>query len=61
MNKINIIIPKLSREDCIVIPDYINNKQRLINFGITKRKNLYQRLFAKTKRNTKNSIKKGNK
>jgi len=60
MNKINIIIPKLSREDSIVIPDYINNKQRLINFKI-KNKNLYQRLFTRTKRNTKNSIKKVNK
>lgn len=56
MNKINIIIPRLPRTDSIVIPDYINNKQRLINFKI-KNKNLYQNLFTRTKRNTKNSIK----
>ncbi|MGD0465336.1 MAG: hypothetical protein ABSA84_01385, partial [Gammaproteobacteria bacterium] len=53
------IKPKLLGKDYIITSDYINAKQRLTNFAI-KRKNLFLRLFTKTKRNTKNPIKKVN-
>jgi|GEM_PF-1114208 hypothetical protein len=60
MYKIKTIKPKLLRKDYIITSDdYINTKQRLTNFAI-KRKNLFLRLFTKTKRNTKNPIKKVN-
>ncbi|MGD0466462.1 MAG: hypothetical protein ABSA84_07170, partial [Gammaproteobacteria bacterium] len=53
------IKPKLLGKDYIITSDYINAKQRLTNFAI-KRKNLFLRLFTRTKRNTKNPIKKVN-
>jgi len=60
MYKIKTIKPKLLRKDYIITSDdYINTKQRLTNFAI-KRKNLFLRLFTRTKRNTKNPIKKVN-
>jgi hypothetical protein len=59
MYKIKTIKPKLLGKDYIITSDYINAKQRLTNFAI-KRKNLFLRLFTRTKRNTKNPIKKVN-
>lgn len=59
MDKIKAINKKQFSKNCLTTFDYINSKQRLINFGI-KRKNLFLRLFARAKYNTKNPIKKVN-
>ena len=57
MYKIKTIKPLI--KDHMIMPDYINAKQRLTNFKIN-RKKLFLRLFTKAKLNTKNPIKKVN-